>query len=64
MSLKNNIEREFGVPTRLRIGAPGALDVFVNGERIYSKKETGRLPTADELINLIRPKVRSGVQYP
>ncbi len=57
MSLKNEIEREFRVPIRLRAGAPGALDVFVNGEKIYSKKKTGRLPTADELIKLIRGKV-------
>jgi predicted Rdx family selenoprotein len=55
--LKNDIEREFGVPARLRAGAPGALDVFVNGEKIYSKRHTGRLPTADELIKLIRARV-------
>jgi selT/selW/selH-like putative selenoprotein len=57
VSLKNDIEREFHVPIKLRAGAPGALDVFVDGERIYSKKQTGRLPTADELIQLIRPKL-------
>jgi selT/selW/selH-like putative selenoprotein len=57
VSLKNDIEREFGVPIRLRAGAPGALDVFVDGEQIYSKKKTGRLPTADEVINLIRSEL-------
>ncbi|MDQ2840582.1 MAG: Rdx family protein [Acidobacteriota bacterium] len=57
MSLKKDIEREFGVPIRLRAGAPGALDVFVNGERIFSKKQTGRLPTAGELVKLIRGKL-------
>ncbi len=57
MSLKNNVERELHVPVRVRAGAPGALDVFVNGEKIYSKKTTGRLPTSEELINLIRPKL-------
>ena len=56
MSLRNHIERELGVPIRVRAGAPGALDVFVDGEQIYSKKKTGRLPTADELISLIRSK--------
>ena len=59
MSLKNNIERELGVPIRLRAGAPGALNVFVNGEEIYSKKKTGRVPTAEELIPLIRSKLPS-----
>jgi selT/selW/selH-like putative selenoprotein len=57
VSLKSDIELEVRVPVRVRAGAPGALDVFVNGERIYSKKQTGRLPTADELIDLIRPKL-------
>jgi len=56
VSLRNHIERELGVPIRVRAGAPGALDVFVDGEQIYSKKKTGRLPTADELISLIRSK--------
>ena len=37
MSLKTDIERELGVPIRLRAGGPGALDVYVNGEQIYSK---------------------------
>jgi selT/selW/selH-like putative selenoprotein len=54
--LKNEMEREFSVPIRVRMGGPGALDVFVDGEQIYSKKRTGRLPTADELIKLIRAK--------
>ncbi len=57
MGLKNNLEREFGVPIRLRAGAPGALDVFVDGTQVYSKKMTGRLPTATELIDLIRNKI-------
>jgi selT/selW/selH-like putative selenoprotein len=56
VSLKNDLEREFSVPIRLRMGGPGALDVFVDGEQIYSKKKTGRLPTSDELIQIIRSK--------
>lgn len=62
MSLKNDIEREFGIPIRLRAGAPGALNVFVDGQEIYSKKQTGRLPAAGELINLIRNKL-SGITF-
>ena len=59
MSLKDVIEREFHLPIRLRAGAPGALDVFVNGEQIYSKKKTGRLPSAEEIINLIRGRLHA-----
>jgi predicted Rdx family selenoprotein len=57
VSLKNHLEREFGVPVRLRAGGPGSLDVFVHREQVYSKKQTGRLPTAEELVALIRPKL-------
>lgn len=60
MSLRDHIERELGVSIRVRAGAPGALDVFVDGEQIYSKKKTGRLPTADELISLIRSRFARG----
>jgi hypothetical protein len=54
VSLKESIEGKLKIPTRIRLGGPGSLDVFVDKERIYSKKETGRLPTADEIIELIR----------
>ena len=58
MRLKNEIERDIGVPIRLRAGAPGALDVFVDGEQIYSKKKAGRSPSAAELISVIRTKLK------
>jgi selT/selW/selH-like putative selenoprotein len=54
--LKNEMEHELSVPIRVRAGGPGALDVYMDGEQIYSKKRTGRLPAADELIKLIRAR--------
>lgn len=54
MSLKDKLERELHVPVRLRLGAPGSLDVLVDGKRVFSKKETGRMPTSSEIIGLIR----------
>ena len=56
MSLKESIEGKLKIPTRIRLGGPGALDVFVDKQRIYSKRQTGRLPTADEIIELIRAR--------
>ena len=56
MSLKKSIEGTLKIPTRIRLGGPGALDVFVDGQRIYSKKQAGRLPNADEIIGLIRDR--------
>jgi len=56
VSLKNDIERELGIPARVRAGAPGSLNVFVNGEQIYSKKQMGRSPNPEEIVRLIREK--------
>ena len=56
MSLKQTIESKLNIPTRIRLGGPGALDVFVDGQKVYSKKETGRLPAPDEILNLIRAR--------
>lgn len=56
MSLKESIEGKLNIPTRIRLGGPGALDVFVDRQMIYSKKQTGRLPTVDEIIDLIRAR--------
>ena len=56
MSLKESIEDRLKIPTRVRLGAPGSLDVFVDGQKIYSKKQTGRMPTADEIVTLIRAR--------
>ena len=54
MSLKESLEGKLGIPTRIRFGHPGALDIFVDGQRVYSKNQTGRLPTTNEIIDLIR----------
>ena len=56
MRLKDSIEGQLKIPTRIRLGGPGALDVFIDGQKIYSKKQTGRLPTADEIVALIRER--------
>jgi selT/selW/selH-like putative selenoprotein len=56
VSLKESIEGQLKIPTRIRLGAPGALDVLVDGQKIYSKKQTGRLPAAEEIIKLIRDR--------
>ena len=60
MSLRESIEGKLKIPTRIRLGGPGALDVFVDGQKIYSKKQTGRLPAAEEIIELIRDRQWDG----
>jgi selT/selW/selH-like putative selenoprotein len=54
VSLKHEIEEQLHIPVRLRMGGPGSFDVFADAERIYSKKQTGRMPASEEIIQLIR----------
>lgn len=56
MSLKEKIERELGVTTRLRAGAPGSLRILLNGEQIYSLAQAKRSPDPAEIVRLIREK--------
>ena len=52
--LKESIERELQIPTRIRLGGPGSLDIIADGQKIYSKKQTGRMPSAEEVVSLLR----------
>ena len=54
MSLKETAEKELGIPIRIKAGAPGSFKVLVNGEQVYSKSQTGRMPTSAEFVNLLR----------
>jgi Rdx family len=54
VSLKQDIERELKVPVKIKMGGPGSLTVIADGKTIYSKSETGRMPTSAELITKLR----------
>lgn len=54
MSLKQDIESKLGVPVKLKAGMPGSLDVYVDGERIYSKAQTGAMPQFADLAPAIQ----------
>ncbi len=56
MSRRKSIQDRLKIPTRIRLRGPRVLDVIVDKRRIYSKKQTGRLPTGDEIIELIRDR--------
>jgi predicted Rdx family selenoprotein len=56
VSLKKSIEDRLKIPTRIRLGGPGALGIFVDGQKIYSRKQSGRLSAAEEIIELIRAR--------
>lgn len=59
MSLRNDIERELGTRVRVRAGAPGSLNVIVDGERIFSRQQAGRPPIPAEIVRLMRERPAS-----
>ena len=54
MSLKHDIERDLKIPVSVKMGRPGALNVYVNGQQVYSYQRTGKFPTSQEIVDLIR----------
>ncbi len=48
------IKKEFGVTASLHGGHGGVFDVTLDGKRIYSKDETYRFPTNEEVFAQIK----------
>jgi selT/selW/selH-like putative selenoprotein len=48
--LQAAIKKEFGVTASLHGGHGGVFDVTLDGKRIYSKDETYRFPTNEEVF--------------
>ena len=38
------------------MGSPGSFDIQLDGEQIFSKKQSGRMPDQGEIIRLIQAK--------
>ena len=43
---------------RLIPGGGGVFEVIVNGEKIYSKKETGKFPEPAAIVKQVRAKLQ------
>ncbi|HWZ45921.1 MAG TPA: Rdx family protein [Candidatus Saccharimonadales bacterium] len=53
MSLKEEIDGKFGAVSKIRFGSPGALEVRLDGEMLFSAKTAKRMPAAGEILALI-----------
>ena len=53
LSLRESIERKFGVKGKLTKGQGGVFEVTLNNSLIFSKKELGRFPDENEIEDLI-----------
>jgi selT/selW/selH-like putative selenoprotein len=57
--LQAAIKKEFGVTADLEAGHGGVFDVVIDGQRVYSKDETFRFPTNEEIFAKIRERKKS-----
>ena len=53
LSLRESIERQFGIKAKLIKGMGGVFEVSVNDNLLYSKKDLGRFPNENEVEDLI-----------
>ena len=53
LSLRESIERQFGVKAELIKGTGGVFEIFVNDNLLFSKKELERFPDENEIEDLI-----------
>jgi selT/selW/selH-like putative selenoprotein len=44
------LEQKYGAEVELVPGVAGVFDITVDGQLRYSKKQTGRFPTDDEVV--------------
>ena len=49
------LEEKYGAEVELVPGVAGIFDITVDGQLKYSKKQTGRFPTDDEVIATGQP---------
>ena len=50
------LKDEFGVDAELIKGGGGDFIVTVDGDRVFSKKEVGRFPEHDEIVEKMKAK--------
>jgi len=52
--LAAELAAELGIEAELIRGGGGVFDVTVDGERVFSKRETGRFPEPGEVVARLR----------
>jgi selT/selW/selH-like putative selenoprotein len=48
--LQAAIKDKYGIASRLREGAGGIFEVFIDGDTVYSNQETYRFPENEEIF--------------
>ena len=59
MSLKQDVEKKLGIPVKLKAGMPGSMDVYLDGQRIFSKAQTGKMAQYSDIAPMIESRKRA-----
>lgn len=51
VGLASHLKAALGVPVELKKGSGGAFEITVDGKVAFSKMETGRFPTEQEVVD-------------
>jgi len=54
--LAAEIKKHLGLDSSLTAGSGGVFDVSVDGAVLFSKKQVGRFPEADEIVAMLQKK--------
>jgi selT/selW/selH-like putative selenoprotein len=57
--LEAAIKKEFGLAATLKGGHGGVFDVTIDGQTVYSKHQTNRFPSNEEVFATIRAHGKS-----
>jgi selenoprotein W-related protein len=49
------LKKSLGVDSELIPSSGGVYEIFVDGKKVFSKKELGRFPEEGEIVRLVRP---------
>jgi selenoprotein W-related protein len=54
--LASAIQKKYGIKPQLVQSGGGVFEVYLDGKKIFSKKETGRFPSNEEILEVIGEK--------
>jgi hypothetical protein len=57
--LQRAIAERTGNTPQLRFGGPGSLDIIIDGETVFSKKQAGRIPSVAEGLAIVETRLPS-----
>ena len=55
-SLQKDLAKTFDVTPKIKMGGQGQLDVIVDGKVVFSRQQAGRFPTAEEIVEAVKPR--------